>query len=271
MKRLLIVSIAVLVGLNLAYGQIRTRKQVDAGTSAMVAFDGDRNYLGEDVQLYIGQELYVKGRPRSLREYAGMDAIADQTKRPNGQSTAHPRIADSPSCQSYSDELIGKYFTVLDVIPGAGKNEYLFMLESMDDANTVYCRYDADNEAVFPFLIVKYYETQKTKYLGKEYYLNKYFNRYYWKDPIDSNTGEPIDLKRESIWRCVDFVFDEEYYHLSLVLENTIGEQLLMGVDDVNGRYHKHWMIEKDEVDVYKELYGVGKWDAIQQLVAIQG
>jgi len=67
----------------------------------------------------------------------------------------------------------------------------------------------------------------------------------------------------EDVWICVDFVLEEEYYELALVLENKNGEQLLINLDMVDGRYGYSWIVEKSHAEMYRKMYGENNWKLI--------
>ena len=80
MKKSLIIAIIILIAINQAYAQISTKKKVNKTISSISGFDGTRNYVGENVHQYIGQELYLNKNPISLREFGYTGFIHEHKK-----------------------------------------------------------------------------------------------------------------------------------------------------------------------------------------------
>ena len=96
------------------YAQITTTKtpteiqQIDNSP-----YDGTINFLGNNVQKYVGEELYLKGKDESSRKYGYADFVINYKKNSYSSSNIYKCCDDNHS--KYS-ELAGKYFKVLEVI-----------------------------------------------------------------------------------------------------------------------------------------------------------
>jgi len=270
MKKSLIIVIIILIGLNQAHAQISTKKKANKMISSMSSFEGTRNYLGENVHQYIGQELYLTNNPMSVREFGYTGFIHDYTRSLCESSNTSFQRHDSHSLNSEYEKLAGRYFLVLDVIkhPKADsdslyKNKSFFKLKAKDNGDIVYYEYISDNEASFPFIVVDFFQRKKKEFVGKDYFLKQYSGHYYWEEPTDINTGHPIYLSFSTIWKCIDFVVEEELWKLALILENKNGEQLLIYLDMADGRYGYSWIVEKSQVELYQKIYGAQNWRLI--------
>lgn len=245
------------------FGQITTTKvapktdQIDT-----TPYDSTQNFLINDVYKYQGQELYLKGETESLRQYGYDNFVIDFTK---------DKLADKSNvykcCDGYNskyDELAGKYFKVLEIIkhPEAKQSEYLygkkfyFKLQEKESNEIVYYKYDSEYEHSFPFIVVGFFEKQKRLFVGKEFV----FNNSEFEGAIDIQTGKTVTIKTGQKWKCIDLTIEEEYYNLSLIFENSLGEKTLNLFDRVlNVSY------TAKEADNYKKKFGQENFDKILQ------
>jgi hypothetical protein len=80
-------------------------------------------------------------------------------------------------------------------------------------------------------------------------------------DMYSVNNGNKIDYSAGTIWNCVDFTIDGEYYNLSLLLEDSNGEQITFSENNVlKGNY---FMFTKHDADNYKLKFGEKIWNNI--------
>jgi hypothetical protein len=260
------------------FGQITTTKVAPRSEKIDVSpYDSTQNFLvGKDVYKYIGQELYLKGVSKSLRIYGYRGFTTDYMAYVEDPSNCGVIYKCDGQFSSKYEDMAEKYFTVLDVMahPKAEINEhlygqkYFFKLQEKESEDVLYYEYDERFEHSFPFILTGYYEYSKKLFM-KMQFVSRGRN---WIDESDKiysiNNGKEIDFSGGVVWRCVDLTIDEEYYSLSLLLEDKNGEKVAFSVDNVlKGNY---FMYKKDDADKYKAKYGSAKWsDILKGKVAI--
>jgi hypothetical protein len=231
-KIILTLSIFITV---LSYGQITTTKVttiVDLDSSK--PYDSLSNFLGENAHKYIGQELYLIGRPVSLRKY-GYSGF-DTTKY---------------------DGLAENYFEVLDVIYDDYNKKYTLKLQEKSTENILNFNYDSKFKHSFPFIVVGFYEKLKKDYIGKKYVFAKNY-----LTSLDLNTGKPIVFQLGDIWECIDLTIDENLYQLSFVLTDKMGQKLLYNYEYfVPEKFYYFYTAE--EAKKYSKKFGVKIWETI--------
>lgn len=246
---------------SIALGQITTTKvtpitdKIDANH-----FDSTRNFLGVDVYKYIGQELYLNARKESLRKYGYDNFKLDYTVTFSDKSNVYK------CCDNYNskyNELEGKYFKVLEIIkhPQAEQNKYLYgkkfylKLQEKESNDIVYYEYDGNYEFSFPFIVIGYFEKQKSLFSGKEFV----FKNHKFINNTDIQTGKTVTIKSGQKWKCIDLTIEDEYYNLSLIFENSLGEKVANSLDRfLNGTYYT-----SKEADYYQKKFGKNIWNTI--------
>jgi len=79
-KTILILGLIVLS--HFSYAQITTTKVVEKeDVISTEPYDSLQNFLGKDVYKYVGQVLYLKGKPESLRKYGYEGTAAAYVQR----------------------------------------------------------------------------------------------------------------------------------------------------------------------------------------------
>src|SRR6185369_12095506 len=105
--------------------------------------------VGENVQMLLGQDLYLNGKAESLRPYGYRDFSIDY-KESTTANRKNIYKANDKFASKY-EEMQGKYFTVLDIYkhPKAADNEYLYSkksylkLKEKESGDIVYYEYDS--------------------------------------------------------------------------------------------------------------------------------
>lgn len=242
-----------------AFSQITTTKitskapEMDATT-----FDGSKNFLGEAVTKYIGQELYLKGVADKLRKYGYDGFVNDYTKDRYPYNSNVYKCCDSYN--SKYDELTGKYFKVVDVIkhPKAKENELLYgskhflKLQEKGSGNLVYFEYNSKYEFSFPFIVVAFFEKQKELVVGQQFV----FADGVLTTSSDIQTGKAITNITGQKWKCTDLTVEEKYYTLSLILENDMKERVAVSFDTVFGEWRSGRVYALSEAAKYRQKFG---------------
>jgi hypothetical protein len=263
MRLILTLSLGILA--NCCFAQITTLKvapkKEQEGNSV---YDSMNNFLGKDVFKYLGQELYVKGRPEYLQEfgYSGFYADYRKGKLDGGVFKC---------CDNYNSkysELNGKYFKVLDVLkhPQVEISEYLYgdkfylKLEQKDSGEIVYYDYDAKSKDSFPFIVVGYFQKQKSLYFGRQLV---FFDELFLNQ-VDVKSGKVISAKTGQKWKCLDLVIEEINFDLSLLVENSLSGKILIPLDKV---YEKNFprVFNSVAAENYKNKFGLENFISILQ------
>lgn len=267
MNKTMLIAFTLALSISV-FGQITTTKVAPkVEISDPNPYDGTRNFLGEDVRKYVGQELYLKGVAESLRKYGYSNFVNDYTKGSLFNNSNVYKCCDSYN--SKYDALTGKYFKVLDVIrhPKALENgslygkKYFLKLQEKESGDTVYFEYDTPYEHSFPFIVVAFFEKQKQFVAGKEFV----FSDLVLKGSTDIKTGKVVTIKTGQKWKCSDLTVEEKFFSLSLVITNPVGETTTISYDGVFGKWRYGQAYTAEEADAYRSRLGSGNFDTILQ------
>lgn len=247
---------------QIIYGQITTTKIAEnKEVVSNSQYDSLQNFLGESVYKYIGQDLYLKGKPDKEKKYGYDGFLLDYTKSKTENSNVYKK---GDSYNSSYNELQGKYFSVLcvykhpkaEVIQQLYGTKYFLELKDKKSGDKVYFEYDSKYEHSFPFIVVGFFEKQKKRLVGEKFVLcNKAM-----EDQIDINTGKLITKTSGQKWECVDLTVDEVYYELSLVLKNSLNEKTTLSYDYSFNEYSKGRVYFAKAADYYKNKFGMTNW-----------
>lgn len=250
---------------NFGYGQITTTNIVENKQVVdKTPYDSTLNFLGKDVYKYLGQELYVKGKAESLREY-GYDGFVidynfDKFKKGNTYK------GTSNGLRSIYEELVGKYFMVLEVIPHpkvvedkyAYDHKFFLKLQEKKSGDIVYFEYDSWYDFNFPFVVVGFFDKQKSKLVGREFV----FKDNYFAGSNDIITGNPITIVTGQKWKCLDFTIEETYYSLVMIVQNPLGEKQKVTYDGDLTKWEQ-LMFSSTEADNYRKKFGSENFNLI--------
>lgn len=244
MKTAVSVSILFLF-INFGFSQIKiSDKKPNLDKPKAVYFDSTKNFLGENVYGYINQELYLRGKPESLREFGYEDFTNYLPNKRDRESIAYIVLAE-------------KYFTTLDVTPAKDDgwdydSHYYLKLKEKESGDIYYYRYDFTSEISFPFVSVGYFTKQKAEIIGKEYLFKKI--------PDRSHTGN-YKLISGSIWRAEDIIIEGKYHSLVVLLKNSDNEEVFFPLDE--RFYDPYYIMSKTSADSFKEKFGQELWKLI--------
>ena len=244
---------------NFSFAQITTTQVAEKKEEiSLTTYDGSMNFLGNDVYKYIEQNLYLKGVSKNLRKYGYSGFTLDYKKRVN-----EPYKSISGIHSEY-DELVGKYFKVLDVHkhPEADESEYFYgktyylELEEKDSGDIVYYEYDSQFEHSFPFIVVSFFEKTKKNVIREQFI----FSNKILKSKINIETGRPIAITPAEIWTCIDLTVEEKYYNLALVVKNSLGEKIAIAHMYAIGKYSNGRSYTLAQAQTYKQKFGEENW-----------
>jgi hypothetical protein len=258
-KTILIVGFALFLS-SFSFAQITTTKVAEKNEEDSIEpYDSTQNFLGKDVYKYIGQDLYLKGKPESLRKY-GYDGFSLDYTTSTLANTSNVYKCCGNFHSKYS-ELAGKYFKVLAVHkhPKALESSYLYgnkyylELEEKESGDKVYFEYDTEFEHSFPFIVVSFFEKQRKNLVGEQFVIaNKVLD-----SSTDIETGKLITNTPAQKWECIDLTIEEKHYSLSLVIKNSLGEKTTVSYDIVNS---KEKVFRLSDAEEYKRKFGDDNW-----------
>lgn len=266
MKKQLLSTLVTILTVASTFGQISTTKVAPVSdNAAKTPYDSTKNFLGKDVDKYLGLELYVKGKAKSLRDYGYRDFVLDyKNDKLTDQSNIYKR---NDKYATKYDELAGKYFKVLEIIkhPKAASNEELygsvfyFKLEEKETKDIVYFKYDSRFEIAYPFIIVAYFEKQK-QYIGRDFVLLGKNSFNIGKPTNDFKTGKEVDITTGCVWKVKDVTIEETYFDIALGLENEKGESIFFDLDNISD---EDFILPKATALNYKKTFGDEIWNLI--------
>lgn len=171
------------------------------------------------------------------------------------------------------DSVCGKYFTILDITAkeGTGRDKVYEKLEDIDtniEPRNLYLniklRNDSNNEILYwrplysshiqnsPFVLIPYFEKLKKTYLNQDLRLKEqYANMSNFKNLIDVNTGEVVDIKPNELWTCSDISFvdsKDSYYLKPFYFLRKDDKEIKLSLE--YGAVENHMMLETE----YKRL-----------------
>lgn len=254
------------------FGQIATTKIAPVKEKVSSSqYDSTLNFLGNNPINYIGQDFYLKGLQKKLRNYGYFDFLLDYNESVLNKENIYKGYGEFTS--KYSD-LAEKYFQVVEVIkdpmaaPGMAidttlyVNSWYIKLKEKTSGDIVYYKYNGKNEFKFPFIVVGFFEKQKKRIIGTEILIRDDFIA----TSSDIMTGNIITTRTGQKWKCIDLTIDEEYYNLSLILQNSLGEKIDVSYDMIFGFYRRDGRFYTIvESEYYRKLFGSLAFELILQ------
>jgi hypothetical protein len=234
-------------------------------------YDSLVNFLGIDYNKYIGQELYLIPKAESLREYGYRDLV----KSPSGPTSGKTNVYEC--CDSYNtkyESVEGKYFIVEDVHEDS-KSKYspyrYLKLKRKDNNDEVYFKYNPESKHSFPFLVVGFFEKQKSLLVGKEILLRPFpeIEGLNQKKAIDINSGEEVNLTSREYYECIELTIDMKYYEPALVLRGSEEQTFMFALG--NRFLDKKRIFTKEEAEYYTAKFGEENWSKVLDEVVVIG
>jgi hypothetical protein len=278
MKKFIIIPFIILFISVKLYSQISLRKVNSKDISQTTKkYDSLKNFVGENVNEYIGQDLYLKPLSKSRQSYGYEDffnnyeVILNKTYSTESERQLALYYAQKDNIYKCCGEgniyskyeaLANKYFTVLSVIkdPKAEQDELLYgdkyylKLQDKDSKEILYFKYSSRFDFSFPFVVVGYYLKLKNLKIGTKYVVR---GKNWIDDDVmrDVNTGKPVsDFIAGKIWKCTDVIIEDRFNTISLVLQNEKKEEITIDdrrIDD------KRDILSFEEAEKYKKKFGL--------------
>ena len=111
-----------------------------------------------------------------------------------------------------------------------------------------------------------FFEKERNSVIGKEFiFKDKVLSK-----SFDIQTGKEVTINTGQIWKTIDFTIEEQYYYLSLVIENSLGEITTIPhnsdyVVSIFGEYNYGQVFTLSEAENYYSLFGQENFDTILQ------
>lgn len=217
-KTFIIISVALCCSLG-----ISANKKLHE--SLVIPYDSMANFVGKNVEAYKGQEFYLKGLEKRSREYGYTGFILDYKKDDDLLNDEKNIYKPNANYNSKYDDLVGKYFNVLDVIrhPKAGQGNYsdifYLKLQELSGGDVLYYKYNTNSEFTFPFIVRGFLEKQKLLFAGKKFIISDNLLK------ISRNiaTGSALKFTTGEEWKCLDVTMDNIANEISFLLQNKYG------------------------------------------------
>ena len=268
-KFLLLILVSLM---SIVSAQITTLKiKKDEPKIDSVKYDVTTNFMGSNAKAYIGQELFLNGLSKTLRDYGYGDFKTDQKKTYTKENNIYKCCSLKSQFNSNYDELNGKYFKVLDVIDDPDtKNyptiysKYFFKLEEKESKDIVYYKYDGKYEHSFPFIVVSHFEHLKENAIGIKVIVTK---NYFDNTDLSGNTFE---IKTGDIWTVEDVTIEDQYYKMVYVVKNSRGNRKTLEVNSFNNTNPNRSIHTVKDYNKYKLKFGATNWNTIFEMSTIK-
>jgi hypothetical protein len=247
---MIVFTLLVAVFIDLSIAEITKRKIAKPQTDISMPseqYDGMKNFLGTEVKKYIGQTLYL------LKD--GID----------------PQFCKKTPCDMLSkvkkqdyQKLENKYFEVLDVSEKKDKysissDKYYLKLKEKETGELWYFVYSSKYDFLFPFVVIKYFDTQKSHLINKKFILKKH--------PLseegklnDINTGKSLTINPSIIWTAIDVsIIEDTLFAINLILRNDDGVEITFPTTLMEEKY----IIEENKAKEYRNRFGEAYWKSI--------
>lgn len=197
-----------------------------AQSDTEIKYDSLANFVGKNAKAYKGQELYLKGLSKSSHSF-GYSGFILNYKEDNDIMNEEKNIyKPNNNYNSRYEDLVSRYFHVLDVIEHPKVNEakeyqdiFYLKLQELSSNDIVYYRYDTKAEFTFPFVVRGYLEKQKELLHGKKYVVSDNVLK------LSRNivTGTALVFQSGEQWECIDVTIDNKENAIAVVLKNKQG------------------------------------------------
>lgn len=269
--RKLLFAFTLILSVQVSFSQISTTKVATEIPKEITPYDGLQNFLGLDYIKYKGQELYLIPKSEGLRKYGYDGFILDINKSESDESNKFK------CCDSYNSkyqDLEGKYFIVEDVLedPKSIYSDYAYLkLKTKDSGESVFYKYNKKYNSAFPFLVVSYYEKQKSIFVNNEVLIRNFpkIEGANQKKIIDIESGVEVEILKGKYLKCLDITIDQKYFEVALLLQNEKGQKFLF---PLNARYLQiQRILTKQEAEKIRLKFGDKNWNVILDQNVIVG
>lgn len=223
-------------------------------------YDSLKNFLGDDVARYKGQELWLKPLPKQQQEYGYANFIL-QYKKDDDVLNSEKNIYKC--CDGYNsqyNELVNKHFFVQEVLKhpkskkddGGYNDEFYLQLQEIISGDIVYYKYTTDSEFTFPFIVMGFLEKQKSLVLGEEYV----FADNVITDATDIISGQKAITTVGAIWKCVDLRVDSDEQELSVIVQNGSRQKIAVPLSVIKDTQLPLKVYDASQVAIFRKRFG---------------
>jgi hypothetical protein len=225
-------------------------------------YDSLNNFVGKNPKQMIGQTLFLKPKPESLRKY-GYDYFYKSLEAPRLTST----VNKFKCCEGYNSKyklLQSKSFKVLSIVPDKKpySNDAYLELEMIETGEKTYFKYSMVYDFNFPFIIMGHFDKLKELYVGEDVLIRT-------KVVINIDSGNEMDITPGEYHKVLDVTLDSKYFVLSLLLQNKNGERFMYDAEYKDRDPSE--IIFKEEAEKYKTKYGQKNWIEILNKKVVTG
>jgi len=223
MKKVVFIALMAMSSVSI-FSQIKTSEVKIQETKQIAVYDSTANYLEKNIDLYVGQQLYVP-KVTGYEKSNGFDRFKKDVKGNVYESFGYP-------ARTKYDAVAGKYFDVVEIERNtrAYKGDVYLKLKEKETGKIIY--YDYKSDIRFPFVVVGYFEAQKKKLIGSIFPILDIS----LSNTIDLTTGNKMKIdymkKRTTDnyydeWICIDYTIEEDSeWNEVVVLKNDDSRQM---------------------------------------------
>lgn len=273
MKKIILL-LGILILNNFCFAQITTtRNPIKKDKVSTIKYDSLKNFLGNNINQYLNQELYLKGKDESLRKYGYAGFFYDYKKSTSSLKNTYKPIM--PLNKSYIEKDIGggkseydsiaeKYFKVIGIHEYSElivdnlymPVKYFLELEEKESKEIIYYEYNNKFEHSFPFIMVGYFIKLEEAQINKLFVLGRTEFRYGQK--FDIETGLPIKFNNGAIWKCIGLTIYGSNYFLSYILQDENNQKFTILHTNFNKEFN---IYSVKDAENYKKKFGVTNWN----------
>jgi hypothetical protein len=180
--------------------------------NAVTQYDSILNFVGKDIDSYIGQKFYLPKVTGYTKEH-GFHSFKKNLKGDVYEPIKYTKLTKYES-------VAGKYFDVLSVRRDtkAYKGDIYIELKDCDNGKILYFDYKNEN-SLFPFIVVGYYEKMKANFVGNTFLLD--MQSPFMKNIDGIKTENAYIYERYMNFKCLDYIIEENSsWEEFLLLEN---------------------------------------------------
>ena len=211
MKKFLKLTFFLIV--STSYSQIGITK-VKEEKKEEIVYDSLYNFPGKNLEVLIGQELFLKPKSETLIKYGYDNFLKDYKRSFVDKKNIYLKQKDGYNTEY--DSIESKYFKVLDVIRD---NYNFFKLLNTHNKDTLYYRISSLSESSFEFIVKGYFEKLSSTIKNQRFILKDGIKALNDDLPINEMTKEPMFWKVESV------TLEDKYYSIVFNMINDNGEQ----------------------------------------------
>lgn len=216
-------SILLLI-INIGYTSAQIKTVPIVNEKLTVKYDSASNFIGGNVDAYVGQKFYLPKAVGYIKEHG----YNDFKKNLKGDVYEPVKYEKRTKYESVA----GRYFDVISVRKDTKTfiSDVYLELKECESGKIIYFDYK-NSDSLFPFIVTGYYEKMKKKYVGNNFLLDVKSSSFV--DFDDINTENAYVYGKYVNFKCIDYVIEEgSSWKEYLLFENKNNSQLKLSVRD---------------------------------------